>query len=282
MGGPQQQGFALHLFQLDHVGLAAVLDLLQPRVDQRGALLVAGRGVEGQAGLDQFVAEQVPVALVEQPLHALANALEGRRLTEAAGRQFGQVLEVGAALVADHRNAAGGVEHRALDALRIAHREVAGDHPAQRLAGDVRLLDVQRIHQLAQLLDVVGDRILDVGLLRRQAVADIVEGNHVVVLAKGHHVLGVGLDMAADAVHQDQRLGLAVAGFGDTGAAIGGQIDVADLGAQKVQPDAHVQFSAVSIRRSGCACGPSRSSGSSCALPSRSRRSPPRPNRSRS
>ncbi|MNG02136.1 hypothetical protein D3C84_851440 [compost metagenome] len=65
-------------------------------------------------------------------------------------------------------------------------------------------------------------------------MADVVEGDHVVVLAKRHHVLRVGFQMAADTVHQNQRFRLAVTGFGNARAAIAGQIDITDLGPEKI------------------------------------------------
>ncbi|MNG13642.1 hypothetical protein D3C84_973310 [compost metagenome] len=54
------------------------------------------------------------------------------------------------------------------------------------------------------------------------------------VVAEGHHVLGIGLDVPADAVQQQQRLGVALAGLGDADTAEARGMDIANLGAEKI------------------------------------------------
>ncbi|MNU02301.1 hypothetical protein D3C72_2459640 [compost metagenome] len=62
-------------------------------------------------------------------------------------------------------------------------------------------------------------------------MADEVERDHVERVGQRHHVLRIGFDMPADAVHQEQRFGIALAGFRDADGAEAG-LHIADLRAE--------------------------------------------------
>ena len=61
-------------------------------------------------------------------------------------------------------------------------------------------------------------------------------GDGVKLPRQRHDVFGIGLEVTADAVHQDHGLGLFEAGFGNASAAERRRFDVADRGAEHIQP----------------------------------------------
>ncbi|MOA35984.1 hypothetical protein D3C78_1574810 [compost metagenome] len=95
-------------------------------------------------------------------------------------------------------------------------------------------LDAQHVHDLGQQRGIGGRQVVDVGALLGQAVSDEIDCHHMEVVAEGHHVLGIGLDVPADAVQQQQRLGVALAGLGDADTAEARGMDIANLGAEKI------------------------------------------------
>ncbi|MCY1296708.1 hypothetical protein D9M70_461120 [compost metagenome] len=171
---------------------------------------------------------------MQQPLHARAHGVHRRRLAEVALVQVVEIAQVLEALLGHHRDAGRGVQHQPLDALRIARREHARHPAAQGLAGDMGTLDAQHVHDLGQQRGIGGRQVVDVGALLGQAVSDEIDCHHMEVVAEGHHVLGIGLDVPADAVQQQQRLGVALAGLGDADTAEARGMDIANLGAEKI------------------------------------------------
>ena len=78
-------------------------------------------------------------------------------------------------------------------------------HPAaERLAGERRPVDLQGVHEAADVADVVVDQVGLVGLAG-EAVAEHVDRVDVEVLAVRREVAGIRLGMAAGAVKEDQR-----------------------------------------------------------------------------
>lgn len=64
-----------------------------------------------------------------------------------------------------------------------------------------------------------------------------VEGDDVEMLAERDDVLRIGLDMPADAMHQEQRFGIVPAGLRNAHAPEGRRIHVTDFGTEEVDPD---------------------------------------------
>ena len=113
-----------------------------------------------------------------------------------------------------------------------------GDPAAQRLAGQVRGADVQRVHQPDQVIAEHVDGVRPVRQVR-PAVADHVVGGHAEVGGQARDVAGVGLQVTAGAVQQHQ------VGTGSGAQHAGAHavhVDVAQLvvGVGQLAPDADV------------------------------------------
>ena len=152
--------------------------------------------VDGATQGDQLVGDHLGV--VEQELDPAAHGRVARvtdrseRAVPQPGHHLGLVRDV-----------ARGVEYHPGDAVGVVGGGPRGDPAAQRLAGQVRRGDVQRVHQAGQ---VVAEHVDGVRPVRqvRPAVADHVVGSDAEVQRQARDVAGVGLQVAAGAMQEHE------------------------------------------------------------------------------
>ena len=129
-----------------------------------------GRRVDGAAQVHQLVGDHLLV--VEQELHPAAHGGVARvlhrrqRAVPQPGHHLGLVGDV-----------AGGVEHQPPHPVGVVRGRPRRHPAAQRLAGQVRRLDAQRVHRAEQVVGEHVDRVRAVGQVR-PAVPDHVVGGH--------------------------------------------------------------------------------------------------------
>ena len=195
--------------------------------------------VDRAAQVDQLVGHHLLV--VEQELHPaadgrVARVLHGRqRAVPHPRHHLGLVGDV-----------AGRVQHQPVHPVGMVGGRPGGHPAAERLARQVRAGDAERVHQADQVIGEHVDRVRPVGQVR-PAVPDHVVGGDPERRGQPGDVAGVGLQVPAGPVQQDQvgsRPGLQHPGAHPADVHVAERVvDVAELA-----PDADVMTGIAFIR----------------------------------
>ena len=103
----------------------------------------------------------------------------------------------------------GGIKPERQHMLRIFQRIGRADHAAERVAGEMRLLDAEFLAQCLEVLDEIVERVGRLRLGRGAMAAQVIGDDAVFVLEMGHEP-GEGGARGADAVDEEDRLSLAL------------------------------------------------------------------------